>query len=259
MPTPIHPTALVDPGAELADGVTVGPFAVIGPDVVLGAETRVDARATILGRTTVGKGCRVGVGAVLGTVPQDRKYAGEDTQLRVGDDTIIREYTTLNVGTETGGGVTLVGKNCFLMSYVHVAHDCALGDGVVIANAVQLAGHVRIDDYAQVGGTTPVHQFVHIGTHAFVGGGSRAPQDVPPYVMAAGNPLRLCGINVEGLRRAGFSSEVRLALKRAYRVLFNSSLPRAEAVERVRAGNGHVSEVMTLVDFVAGSRRGVLV
>ena len=254
----VHGTALVDAAAELAPGVSVGPFAIIGPDVRVGVDTEIAARATIAGSATIGARCHIGVGAVVGGEPQDRKFKGEPSSVVVGDGTVIREYATVNRGT-AASSATRIGRNCFVMTYVHVAHDCHIGDGVVIANAVQLAGHVRIDDHAQIGGSTPVHQFVHIGTHAFVGGGSRAPQDVPPYTMAAGNPLRLCGVNVEGLRRAGFDAEERLAIKRAYRLLFNSDLTRGEAIERLRFEAGQLPEVMTLVEFVERSRRGVLV
>lgn len=254
----VHPTALVDPAARLGVDVEVGPFAVVGPAVRLDDGVRVAARATLEGPTHVGPRCAIGVGAVLGTPPQDHKYRGEATALRIGADTTLREYVTVHRGT-VASGATVIGDGCYLMTASHVAHDCRLGHGVILGNNVQLAGHVTIDDHAQIGGLTPIHQFARIGTHAFVGGGSRVPQDVPPYALAAGNPLRLCGINAEGLRRAGFAPEVRLALKRAFRLLFNSALPRREAVERIEREAGAFPEVRLLLAFLSRSRRGVLV
>lgn len=253
----IHPTAVVSGAAELADDVEVGPYAVIGAGVAVGPGTTIGPHAVLEGATTIGVGCTIGTGAVLGAVPQDRKYLGEPTVLEVGDGTVIREYATLHRGT-AARGVTRVGNRCFLMAYVHVAHDCVIGDDVTIANAVQLAGHVDVQSHAQIGGLTPIHQFVRIGTHAFVGGGSRVPQDVPPYSRAAGNPLRLCGINTTGLIRHAFTPETRLALKHAYRLLFNSSLRQSEAVDRLRREESSVPEVRRLVEFVANSERGIL-
>ena len=254
----VHPTALIDPDAELAPDVTVGPYSSIGPQVRIGAGSRVAGHAIIERNTLIGEGCSIGVGCVLGGEPQDRKYGGEETWLVVGDETLLRDYCTLNRGT-TARGKTSIGRKCYMMTYVHVAHDCIIEDCVVLANAVQLAGHVHIEEFASVGGSTPVHQFVRIGTHAFVGGGSRLPQDVPPYSRAAGNPFRLYGINTIGLTRAGFSPEVRLALKHAYRLLFNSQLTPTQAVDQLRLENPDIAEVMRLVDFVATSERGVLV
>lgn len=254
----VHPTALIDSGAHLGDDVSVGPFAIIGPDVQIGSGTRVGPHAVIERNTRLGARCSVGAGSILGADPQDRKFKGTDTWLHVGDDTVIREYATLHRGTEATK-VTRVGAGCFLMTYVHVAHDCTIEDGVTIANMVQLAGHVHIESHAFVSGLCPVHQFVRIGTYAFVGGGSRVPQDVPPYTRAVGNPLKLFGINTVALTRAGFSHDVRLALKHAYRLLFNSDLTPSEAATLLRADPSHPPEVLRLVDFVARSERGVLV
>jgi UDP-N-acetylglucosamine acyltransferase len=226
--------------------------------VEVGADSRLGPHSVIERNTRVGERCSIGVGSVLGGDPQDTKYRGEETWLEVGDDTVIRDYSTLNRGT-AARGMTSVGRGCFLMTYVHVAHDCCLDDGVVIANAVQLAGHVHIEEYATIGGSTPVHQFVRIGTHAMVGGGSRLPRDVPPYTVAAGNPYRLYGINTTGLTRAGFDPEVRLALKQAYRLLFNSDLTRGQAIEQLQADMIGTPEVARMVDFVVSSERGVLV
>jgi len=254
----VHPTALVDASAELDLDVVVEPFAIIGPRVRVGAGTTIGTRATVYGPTTVGAGCTVGIGAVLGTDPQDLKYAGEDTELVIGDDTHIREYVTVNRGT-VASGVTVIGPRCYLMSYAHVAHDCRIGEGVILSNSVQLAGHVQIGDHALIGGLTPVHQFVRIGAYAFVGGGSRVSQDVPPFARTAGSPIRLYGINAVGLRRAGFDADLRMAIQRAYRMLFNSSTPRSESIVRVRDESGHIPEVVQLLDFLDATERGVMV
>jgi UDP-N-acetylglucosamine acyltransferase len=254
----VHPTAIVDPGAALGPDAVVGPYCIVGPGVQIGAGTTVGPHAVIQRDTTLGTGCTVGPGAVLGADPQDLKYHGEATSLEIGDETRIREYATLHRGTAATGR-TMVGKRCYLMAYVHVAHDCVIEDDVVIANAVQLGGHVHVEANATIGGLTPVHQFVRIGRFAFVGGGSRVPQDVPPFTRAAGNPMRLYGINSLALVRAGFSGELRAGLKHAYRLLFNSNLSLAQAVERLRMESPDVPEVMRLVDFVVSSQRGVLV
>jgi UDP-N-acetylglucosamine acyltransferase len=254
----VHPTAVLDPGARLGPDVRVGPFAVIGPGVEVGRGTRIGPHAVIEQDTSLGERCLVGAGAVLGSDPQDVSYRGEPTRLEIGHGTRIREYATLHRGTAASGR-TIVGSCCYLMAYVHVAHDCILEDGVVIANAVQLAGHVHVEAHATIGGLTPVHQFVRIGRHAFVGGGSRVPQDIPPYARAAGNPIRLYGVNRVGLDRAGLPAETQAILKHAFRLLFNSHLTTTEAAERVRIAYGDVPEVVHLLDFVARSRRGVLV
>jgi UDP-N-acetylglucosamine acyltransferase len=254
----IHPTAIVDPDVELGDGVVVGPYAIVGPRVTLGEGTALGPHVVVERNTVVGRGCEVGAGSILGAAPQDRKFADAETWLEVGDNTIIREYTTLHRGTEARGR-TQVGNDCFLMTYVHVAHDCLLEDGVTIANMVQLAGHVTVEAHATISGICPVHQFVRIGTYAYIGGGSRVPQDVPPYTRAVGDPLKLYGINTIALTRAGFSSDVRLALKHAYRLLFNSDLTMSEAVALLRREQGTVPEVRRLVEFVDRSERGVLV
>lgn len=253
----VHPTAIVTPDVELGADVEIGPFAIVGPRTTVGSGTRIGPHA-VVEHTRLGGNCIVGAGSILGAAPQDTKYRGGDTRLEIGDDTTIREYATLHRGTEARG-TTSVGSRCFLMTYVHVAHDCVIEDDVTIANMVQLAGHVHIEAHATISGLCPVHQFVRIGTYAYVGGGSRVPQDVPPFTTAVGNPLRLYGINTIGLTRAGFSSETRLALKRAYRLLFNSDLTPTEAVRRLGAEPDLCAEVRHLVAFVERSERGVLV
>ncbi len=258
MTTQIHSTALVDSTAELGDNVVVGPFAIVGPGVALGDGSEIEPRVTLERNCTLGRGCFVGTGSAIGTPPQDRKYGGETTWVHIGEETVIREYVTVNRGTATRGE-TRIGCRCFLMTYVHVAHDCVIEDDVELANSVQLGGHVHIASGASVGGATAIHQFVRIGTRAFVGGGSRVSQDVPPFAKAAGNPMKLYGTNAVGLSRAGLESDVRLALRHAYRMLFNSDLTTSEAITYLRAGSSQVPEVMRLVDFVSQSERGVLV
>ena len=256
MSVEVHATAQVDRSAELAAGVSVGPWAIIGPNVSVGAGTRVEARAVLERNVRLGARCRVGIGSVLGGDPQDMKYGGEETWVEIGPDTIVREYSTINRGT-TSSGRTSIGARCFVMSYVHVAHDCHVGDEVTLANGVQMAGHVEVEERAIVSGLVPIHQFVRIGTLSMIGGGSRVNQDIPPYTRAVGNPTRLVGINSIGLERAGVPSETRAAIKRAYRLLFNAGLPRTEGIVRVRAELVGIPEVERLIEFVERSRRGV--
>ena len=254
----IHPTAIIDPAAELAPGVVVGPYSIIGPNVRVGARTRIASHVLIERDTTVGEECTISQGAVLGTDPQDLKYMGEPTVLTVGDRTVIREYATLNRGT-AASGVTSVGSDCMLMAYTHVAHDCEIGNHVILSNAVNMAGHVTIGDWAIVGGMTPIHQFVRIGAHAFVGGQSRISKDIPPYVKAAGIPLQLYGLNSVGLQRRGFPEEVRRELKRAYRLFFASNHNVAQALARARAELRAIPEVEVFLSFFEHSERGVQV
>ncbi|HEU4558569.1 MAG TPA: acyl-ACP--UDP-N-acetylglucosamine O-acyltransferase [Longimicrobium sp.] len=252
----IHPTALVDPSAELAPGVVVGPYSIIGPNVRVGARTRIAGHVLIERDTSVGEECTIHQGAILGTDPQDLKYMGEPTTLVVGDRTVIREYATLNRGT-IASGVTRVGSDCMLMAYTHVAHDCHLGNHVILSNAVNMAGHVSIGDWAIVGGLTPIHQFVRIGAHAFVGGATRVAKDVPPYVKAAGSPMQLYGLNSVGLQRRGFPEEVRRELKRAYRLFFASNHNIKQALERAREELRAIPEVEMFLSFFENSERGV--
>jgi UDP-N-acetylglucosamine acyltransferase len=254
----IHRTALVDPTADLGHDVSVGPYAIIGPKVTVGDRASVAAHAVLERNTRLGAGVKIGYGAVIGNDPQDLKYKGEETWVEIGNDTMIREYSTINRGT-TATGRTVIGERCFLMSYVHVAHDCHIGNDVIIANSVQMAGHVTIDDRAIVSGLTPIHQFVRIGTYAFVGGGSRVNQDVPPYTKAVGNPVHLYGLNSVGLQRAGFAPEVKLGLKRAYRLLFNSDLTVSQGIARARSELPTLPEVEAFLRFIEESQRGVLV
>ena len=254
----IHPTALIDPSAELSPGVVVGPYSIVGPNVRLGARTRVGSHVLIERDTQVGEECTIHQGVVLGSDPQDLKYMGEPTLLVIGDRTVIREYATLNRGT-IASGITRVGSDCMLMAYTHVAHDCHLGNHVILSNAVNMAGHVSIGDWAIVGGLTPIHQFVRIGAHAFVGGATRVAKDVPPYVKAAGSPMELYGLNSVGLQRRGFPEEVRRELKRAYRLFFASNHNVKQALERAREELRAIPEVDVFLEFFANTERGVQV
>ena len=255
----VHPSAVIDAGAELGADVVIGPYAVVGPNVVLGDGVRLGAHVVIERDTTVGPGCMVHAHATLGGDPQDLKYRGESSRLEVGARTIIREYVTLNRGTEATG-VTSVGSDCLLMAYAHVAHDCTIGDHAIVANAVNMGGHVWIADWAIGGGLTAIHQFVRIGCHAFVGGSAAVQKDVPPYCKAAGaHPMRLYGLNSVGLQRRGFSEETRVALKRAYRLFFQSKLNIGQALARAPEALEWTPEVKHFVDFIAGSERGTTI
>ena len=254
----IHPTAIVAPDAELGADVEIGPFAIVGPQVTLGEGCRIAARATLEQNVKLAAGCRVGSGSIVGGAPQDLKYAGEETWVEVGEGTVIREYCTINRGT-TQSRVTRLGKHCLVMTYVHMAHDCHVGDRVILTNGVQLAGHVTVDECAIISGLTPVHQFVKIGAYAFVGGMSRVTKDVPPYCKAVGNPMKLYGLNAVGLQRHGFTPETVAELKKAYRLFFRAGLNISQALERARAELTMLPEVETFVQFIEASARGVLV
>jgi UDP-N-acetylglucosamine acyltransferase len=254
----IHPTAIVSSRATLGEHVEVGPFAIIGDGCVVGDDCQIAPRATLERDVHLGRGVKVGIGSVLGGEPQDLKYAGEHTTVEIGDGTVIREYTTINRGTMQSMK-TSVGSKCLLMSYVHLAHDCHIGNGVILGNSVQLAGHVTIDDRATLSGLSGVHQFVRIGRHAFIGGCSRVAKDIPPFLKAVGNPVRLYGLNGIGLRRSGFSEPVLLELKRAYRLFFNSDLNLSQAMQRAETELEQFDEVKELMRFVDGSARGVVI
>ena len=256
--TRVHPTALIASDAQLGSGVEVGPFAIVGDACVVGDGSVVAARATLERNVTLGTDVRVGSGSILGGAPQDVKYRGEHTTVEIGDGTVIREYTTINRGT-THSFKTVVGKNCFVMSYVHLGHDCHIGDGVVLVNGVQLAGHVTIEDRAIISGLTAVHQFVRIGRFSFIGGCSRVAQDVPPYTRAVGNPIKLYGLNSVGLRRNNFPDDVLRELKRAYRLFFRSDLNLSQAIQRADAELEQLPEVQEFVRFVSDTNRGVVI
>ncbi len=252
----IHPSVLIDPSADLGTDVAIGPGAIIGPGVVLGARVRIGARATLERNVRLGDDVQIGSGSIIGGPPQDLKYRDEETWVTIGDRTIIREYSTVSRGTAATGRTT-IGQDCFIMTYVHLGHDCHVGDGVNIANGSQFAGHVTIEDRAAISGLVAVHQFVTIGASCFIGGQTRVNQDIPPFVMAVGNPAELYGLNSIGLKRQGFPVDTITALKRAYRLFFNSDLNLGQAMERARAELPPLPEVGRFLDFVSNSHRGV--
>jgi UDP-N-acetylglucosamine acyltransferase len=256
MSTVIHPAAFVEDGAQLGTGVVVGPGSIIGRHVTIGDDSRVDSHALVTGWTRLGAGCHVHHGAVLGSPPQDLKYAGAESYLEVGDRTVVREFVTANLATDAGAA-TRIGKDCLLMACCHVAHNCALGDHVIVANAVLFAGYVSVEDWAIVGGGTVVHQFVRLGRHCMIGGGSRISQDVAPFVKAAGSPPRLAGINRIGLERRGLAPAACDALERAYRILFRRGLTVEQAVAEMRATFPGSPEVEHLARFAESSARGL--
>ncbi len=253
----IHSTAIVSKKAEIAEDVEIGPYSMVKEDVIIEAGTKIHSHVLIEPRTQIGKNCQIYQGAVLGGEPQDLKFEGEKTNLRIGDNTIIREYATLSRGTKHRGETT-VGNNCFLMAYAHVAHDCIIGDNVILANSVNLAGHVEIQDFAIIGGVVPVHQFVRIGVHSIIGGGFRVPMDVCPYMLAAGYPLKICGINKIGLQRRGFSPQTIELLEKANRILFRSKFNTRQALEKIRSELEMIPEVQNLLEFIEKSERGIV-
>lgn len=254
----VHATAVIDPSARLGAEAVIGPYCVVGPDVVIGEGAQLGAHVVLERDTTLGAGCIVHSGAVLGGDPQDLKYRGESSRLEVGARTVIREFVTLNRGT-SARGVTEIGSDCLIMAYAHVAHDCVIGNHVVISNAVNMGGHVSIGDWVIVGGITAIHQFARIGQHAIVGGASAVRKDVPPFVKASGNPLKLYGLNAVGLQRRGFNDDTRKALRRAYRILFQSDQNVRQAAETVRKDVEPLPEVLALLDFIERSERGITV
>jgi UDP-N-acetylglucosamine acyltransferase len=254
----IHSTAVIDSSAEIADSAEIGPFAIVGEGCVVGDGCVVSARASLERNVRLGSNVKIGVGTVIGGDPQDLKYRGEPTWVEIGDGTTIREYSTVNRGT-TQSFKTTVGKNCFLMSYVHLAHDCHIGDGVIISNGTQLAGHVTIDEKAIVSGLVGFHQFATIGRYSFIGGCSRVAKDVPPYVKAVGNPIKLYGLNSVGLERNGFPEDVRRELKRAYRLFFKSELNLSQARERAANELHPFPEIQEFLAFFDRSDRGSVV
>lgn len=253
----VHPTALVDAGAQIGAGVQIGPYAIIGEGCTVGDGCVIAARAILERNVILGKNVKIGSGTILGGDPQDLKFKGEHTTVEVGDDTTIREYSTINRGT-THSYKTTIGRGCFIMSYVHLAHDCHVGDGAIIVNSVQLAGHVTVGEKAIIAGQSAAHQFVKIGKYSFVGGCSRISQDVPPYIKAVGNPIKLYGLNSVGLQRNNFPEEVVRELKRAYRLFFRSELNLSQAKQRAETELKPYPEVQELVRFIEESGRGVV-
>jgi UDP-N-acetylglucosamine acyltransferase len=257
MPTKIHPTALIDPRAVLEASAEVGPYSLVGPDVKIGAGTKIGAHCVLEGNTSIGAQCEIFTGAVIGSIPQDLKFAGEKSELIIGDRNRIREYVTINPGTKGGGGKTIIGSDCLLMASAHGAHDGRLGERVIVANSAALAGHIVVEDNAIVGGLVGIHQFVRIGTLAIIGGCSRVVQDAPPYSTCVGYPAKVFGLNNEGLRRSGASPKAKEALHKAFRVLFHSGLSMPHALEKVDGEVDHCPEVAHLIEFIRQSKRGV--
>ena len=260
--TQIHATALVDAKAELAADVTVGPYSVIGANVRIGEGSSIGAHCVVEGHTSIGRDNRIFQFVSVGAAPQDKKYAGEPTRLVIGNGNTLREFVTLNTGTVQDGGLTSLGDDNWIMAYVHVAHDCRIGNHTVIANATQLGGHVHVGDWAFLGGLSGVHQFVRVGAHAMTGFQTRLSQDLPPYVTAAGNPASATGINAEGLRRRGFSPERIAQVKQMHRTLYRQGLTLAASIAEIEALRGQLdgseADIALLLDFLASAERGIV-
>jgi UDP-N-acetylglucosamine acyltransferase len=253
----IHPTAIVHPDARLAEGVEVGPYAVIGRHVTVGRDTRISSHVLIEGWTTIGERNQIHSFSSIGTPPQDIGYRDEETYLIIGDDNVIRECATVHRATTKEDRKTVIGNRNFLMAYSHVAHDCKLGDHIIMANSVALGGHIEIGDHAIVGGIVAVHQFARIGPYAIIGGQSAVTLDIPPYVSAAGNRAQLYGLNLVGLKRKGFTDQTIATLKKAYKTIFRSGLTQEEAIQKTLDEIHDCPEVNVLVDFIRTSKRGI--
>ncbi len=253
----IHPTAIINPKAEIGKNVKIGPYSIINEKVIIGDRCEIGPHVTIDPFVTLGADCKIFQFASVGAPPQAIKFKGEETYVKIGKGTIIREFVTINRGTAFGGGVTQVGEKNFLMAYCHVAHDCKTGKGVILANNATLAGHITIEDYVTVGGLVAIHQFVRIGKHAYVGGKSAVVKDVPPYVIASGDRATLHGLNSVGLKRQGMSKTTLSALKKTYRIIFRIGLTMNEAIERVKAEVEQTPEVINFIEFLQKSARGI--
>jgi UDP-N-acetylglucosamine acyltransferase len=254
----IDERAVIDPSARLSDNVTVGPYSVIGSDVEINAGTWIGPHVVIQGPTRIGRDNRIFQFASIGDIPQDKKFAGERTLLEIGDRNVFREYCTINRGTVQGGGVTRVGDDNWIMVGVHIAHDCIIGNQIIFANNASLAGHVTIGDYAILGGFTLVHQFCTLGAHCFTAMGSVIPKDVPPYILVSGHMAKPYGLNVEGLKRRGFSADTITNLRRAYKILYKSGLPVRQAVKQISDLSTECPDVADLAAFVEESTRGII-
>ncbi len=253
----IHKTALIDPRAEIERGVSIGPYSVIGPSVKIGGDTKIASHVVIEGEAQIGSRCQIFPFAAIGGIPQDLKFKREKTRLIIGDDNIIREFVTIHRGTKGGEGVTRIGSKNLLMAYCHVAHDCMIGNNVILANQATLAGHIEIEDFAIIGGLVAIHQFVKIGSYSLIGGASAVTKDVPPYMLAVGNRAKLYGLNSVGLRRHNFSENSLSELKRAYKTLFRSGLTLNKALERIASEIKGSPEVNHLIEFIKDSKRGI--
>lgn len=254
----IHPSAIIDPGAEIDEGVTIGPFSVIGPDVRIESGTNIGPHVVVRGLTRIGRDNRIFQFSSIGEDPQDKKYRGEPTRLEIGDRNVIREYATIHRGTIQDQSVTRVGSDNLLMAYTHVAHDCMIGDGVILANGASLAGHVRVDDFAILGGFSLVHQFCRIGRYSFSGMGSVISRDIPPYVMVGGSPTKPRGINNVGMERRGFNADTILQIRRAFKLIYKSKLKLEEAIENLSIMAAEYPEVSPMVEFLQQSGRSII-
>jgi UDP-N-acetylglucosamine acyltransferase len=253
----IHPTAIVSPHAKIGEAVEIGPYAIIADNVRIGDRTIIGPHVVIDSFVEIGSACQIFQFASVGAIPQSLKFQGEETWAIIGDRCIIREFVTINRGTKDGGAITRIGNNCLLMAYAHVAHDCIVGNRVILANNATLAGHVTIEDYASVGGLAAIHQFVRIGQHAYLGGKSAVVKDIPPYVIASGDRAKLYGLNQVGLNRNGFSADAVKQLKKTYRLIFRIGLTLNEAIQRVAAEVEPLPEVKAFIDFIKSSERGI--
>jgi UDP-N-acetylglucosamine acyltransferase len=257
MPTIIHPASIVEPGVELGENVNVGPFCVLKSGAKIGDNCLLYPGVVIESNTIIGKNNKIFHSAVIGGFPQDLKYKGEQTFVEIGDNNIIREFVTINRGTQATG-LTKIGDGCLIMAYAHIAHDCRIGNNVIIANAVNMGGHVEIEDFAVVGGVVAIHQFVRVGRFSIVGGGLRITKDICPYIMVAGPPAQPAGINYVGLKRHNFPLETRTLLKRAYKVIFRSKFNTSEAVRELETNFPQTPEIKAIIDFISLSKRGLL-
>ena len=254
----IHPTAIISPEANISEGVEIGPYTIIGRDVNIGKSTVIGPHVVIDSHTDIGERCRIFQFASIGAIPQDLKFKGEEKRVIIGNNNTIREFVTINRGTAADIGMTIIGKNNLIMAYCHIAHNCKLGNNIIMVNAANLAGHIHVDDYAIIGGLTGVHQFIRIGAHCIIGGTSAVDKDIPPFVTAAGNRAKLYGLNVIGLKRRGFKEETIMALKKAYRIVFRSSLLLSTAIEKVKSEVEDIPEVRQFVEFIESrSARGI--
>jgi UDP-N-acetylglucosamine acyltransferase len=253
----IHSSAIVSPKAEIADNVVIGPYCIVEDGVIINEGAKLQSAIRLGTGAVIGKNVSISHGAVIGTPPQDLKFGGEATRAVIGDNTVIREYVTINRGTKAHGEAS-IGRDCFVMAYAHVAHDCVIGNNVILVNSVNLAGHVEIDDFAILGGVLPVHQFVKIGAHCMIGGGFRVQQDVCPYALVGGYPLKVVGINSIGLRRRGFPAETIAQLEKAFKILFFSGLNTTQAVERINGEIEKTPEIDNILSFLSRSNRGIV-
>jgi UDP-N-acetylglucosamine acyltransferase len=253
----IHPMAIVDPKAEIGKDVTIGPFSIIEADVTIGDGTSIASHVVLASGTTIGKNCKISSGAIIGTVPQDLKFEDEKTFVTIGDDTVIREYATVNRAT-SHSFYTRVGNKCMLMAYSHIAHDCQIGNHVIIANSVNMGGHVIIEDYAGIGGLTGIHQFVKIGEYCFISGMSKVPKDVPPYILAMRDPLTYAGLNKIGLKRRGFEESELKKLKKAFKIIYGENHTVKEAIQKISDTINSSPHIKHLIEFLENSDRGII-